>query len=121
MEQTRIERMPLVLQTSVQHLVHHCSFCTERRIRTFNKQLLKLPRLPFRHFCFCGNNRIRTYLAFRQRFYRPHQLSNFDVFPILSGKQDSNLQPLASKASKQPIVIFPEVTQSILQLHRETV
>lgn len=29
-------------------------------------------------------------------------------FPILSEKQDSNLQPLASKASKQPIVIFPE-------------
>lgn len=29
----------------------------------------------------------------------------------LSGKQDSNLQPLASKASKQPIVIFPVLTQ----------
>lgn len=26
---------------------------------------------------------------------------------LLSGKQDSNLQPPASKAGKQPIVIFP--------------
>lgn len=48
------------------------SICTGRRIRTFKKQILNLPRIPFRHSC------------------------------IRSEKQDSNLRPSRQNRDKQP-------------------
>ena len=123
MEQIRIERIPYVLQTYVQHQVHHCSILYRKReSNSQNSDSKSDASTSFAIPAICGSSRIRTYSVIRQRCYRPLQLSYSDVLPNLSGKQDSNLQPPASKAGKQPIVIFPEITNhkiSLLRLIRD--
>ena len=52
MEQIRVERIPLVLQTNVHTTYTTVPFCTGREIRTLNKRILSPLRLPFRHSRF---------------------------------------------------------------------
>ncbi len=58
----------------------------------------------------CGSSRIRTYSVIRQRFYRPPQLSYFDVLPFCLGNSpETSGEPVTFllKRVKQQIVIFP--------------
>lgn len=59
---------------------------------------------------FCGEQRNRTFTTLLWTYLADKRNKPlFTYSPILSEKQDLNLQPPASKAGKQPIVIFPDI------------
>lgn len=84
-------------------------FCTGREIRTLKIQILSLTRLPISPFLL-----IVEVVGFEPTQSKDNGVTDRLSSPTLtyfqlSGKQDSNLQPPASKAGKQPIVIFPVI------------
>lgn len=102
-EQIRVERIPLVLQTTVHTTYTTVPFRTGRETRTLKKQILNLPRIPFRHSCILVEVvGIEPTPYLNNRFTVCPNPPTLAYFLTLSEKQDSNLRPPASKADKQP-------------------